>query len=131
MTCIASFPGPTQLFVAYSTEKRERALDNLSRAWRHGRENLIERGHTDRKYATQSRLIQCSIVSCVEIDGSRALAIYVNTKCRERLIQTWKRFILAFNSATSQQGHGMAVLASHAEPGAIPESLSRNNAAAV
>ena len=47
----------------------------------------------------------------------------MNSKCRERLIQTWKRVILAFNSATSQQGHGTAVLASNAEPGAIPESL--------
>ena len=64
-------------------------------------------------------------------DGSRALAVYVNSKCRGRLIQTWKRVVLAFNSATSQQDHGTTVLASHAEPGAIPESSSRNNAAAV
>ena len=62
----------------------------------------------------------------VEIDGSRALAVYVNSKCRERLR---KRVVSTFNSATSQQGHATAALASHAE--AIPESLSRNNAAAV
>ena len=93
-----------------------------------GREKLIECGHTDRKYAARSRLIQRSTVSCVEIDGSHAL---VNSKCRERLIQTWKRVVLALNSATSQQGHGTAVLASHAEPGVIPESFSRNNAAVV
>ena len=76
--------------------------------------SLIERGHSNHKYAAQSQLIQCSTVSCVEIDGSRALAANVNSKCRERL---WKRVVLALNSATSQQGHGMAVLASHAEPG--------------
>ena len=92
-----------------------------------------ERGHIDCKYAARSWLIQRSTVSCVEIDGSRALAVYVNSKCRgrERFTQTWKRVVLAFNSATSQRGHGTAVLASHPEPGAIPESLSRYNAAAV
>ena len=81
-------------------------------------------GRTDRKYAV--RPIQCSTVSCVEINGSRALAVYVNIKCRERLR---KRVVFVFNSATSQQGHGTAALASHGE--AILESLSRNNAAAV
>ena len=55
----------------------------------------------------------------------------MNSKCRERLIQPGNWYVLAFNSVTSQQGHGMTVLASHAEPGAIPESLSRNNVAAV
>ena len=65
------------------------------------------------------------------MDGSRALEVYVNRKCRERFMQTWKRVVLAFNSATSQRGHGTAVLASHPEPDAIPESLSRTNAAAV
>ena len=44
---IASFPGPAQLSVAFSTEKRERAWNNLSREWRRGREkgreDLIER----------------------------------------------------------------------------------------
>ena len=42
------------------------------------RENLIEGWHTDRKYAARSRLIQRSTVSCVEIDGSHALAVYVH-----------------------------------------------------
>ena len=69
--------------------------------------------------------------SCMEIDGSCALTVYVNSKCLEQLVQTWKRVVLALNMATSQQGHRTAVLASHTEPGAIPESLSRNNAAAV
>ena len=67
----------------------------------------------------------------MEIDGSRALAVYVNSKCRERFIQTWKRVVLAFNQAISQRGHGTAVLASHPGPGAIPASLSRSKAAAV
>ena len=43
----------------------------------------------------------------------------------------FSRHLLAFNSATSQRGHGTAVLAFHTEPGAIPESLSTNNTAAV
>ena len=37
---------------------------------------------------------------------------------------SYKPVILAFNSATSQRGHGMAILVSHPEPGTIPESLS-------
>ena len=78
---------------------------------------LIERGHTDCKYN----------VCCATLAVLWQSTVYMNSKCRERLIQTWKRVVLAFTSAASQQGHGTAVLASHAEPGAIPESLSRNN----
>ena len=117
---LASFQAPPSFSVLTSTDKRERAWDNLLRAWRQGREkgreNLIERGHIDCKYAARSQLIRRLTVSCMEIGGSRALAVYVNSKCRERLIQSWKRVLLALNLATSQQGHGTALLASHAEP---------------
>ena len=50
---------------------------------------------------------------------------------RSTVAVPWKRVVLALNSAASQQGHGTAILASHAEPGVIPESLRRNNAASV
>ena len=40
----------------------------------------------------------------MEMDGSHALPVYVNDKCQERFIQTWKKVVLAFNSATSQRG---------------------------
>ena len=45
---LASFPGPAQLFVAISAEKRERAWYFFSREWRQdrkdGRKSLIVRG---------------------------------------------------------------------------------------
>ena len=39
---LASFPGPTQLSVTCSMEKREMAWNNLSREQYKGREDLIE-----------------------------------------------------------------------------------------
>ena len=50
------------------------------RVGRRGRENLIQCGYTNRKNAARSRLIQHSTVSCMEIDGSRAMAVSANSE---------------------------------------------------
>ena len=48
--------------------------------------------YTNCKYAARSQLIERSTVSCMLIDGSRALAVSANSKCREQFTETGRRF---------------------------------------
>ena len=68
---LTSFPGHRPAFRHLQCGKSRRGPGIIHHVWHQGRENLIERGYTD--YAARSRLIQRSTISCVEIDGSRAL----------------------------------------------------------
>ena len=125
--CWPCSQAPAQLFVTYCTEKSGEAWDNLSREWHQGREkgreNLIECGLTNRKYAAWSRLIEYSTVSCTETNGSHSLAVSSNSKCQECSILTCKRVVLAINSANFQRGHWMAIWMSRLAAGTILESL--------